>query len=43
MKRINLSCVVEDDPAHLFLTKKYLNLYRSCGKNFSLQERQGSL
>lgn len=26
MKKINLACIVEDDPIHLFLTQKYLGL-----------------
>lgn len=26
MKKINLACIVEDDPVHLFLTRKYLDL-----------------
>lgn len=26
MKKINLACIVEDDPVHLFLAKKFLNL-----------------
>ena len=26
MKKIELACIIEDDPMHLFLTKKYLEL-----------------
>ncbi|MCM4158199.1 response regulator [Gramella sp. AN32] len=26
MKKINLACLIEDDPVHIFLSKKYLEL-----------------
>lgn len=26
MKKIDLACIVEDDPVHLFITKKYIEL-----------------
>lgn len=26
MKKIDLACIVEDDPMHLFITKKYVEL-----------------
>jgi CheY-like chemotaxis protein len=26
MKKIDIACIVEDDPTHLFITKKYLEL-----------------
>ncbi|MDO7174009.1 response regulator [Mariniflexile sp. AS56] len=26
MKKINLACIIEDDPTHVYITKRYLNL-----------------